>query len=552
MSTTTHTNANSVFSNPILLGGICDNSSNKELLCVMRSSRLGFSTAASRIWRSLDGIEPLLMLLAPTLELLRRNEDDEDDEDVMKVTLPAFSSDIFTRFDCYSTFVRKLIASHTWSINSPEFTSLKIESWSSLSLQVQRAPLLPNLEDLSFAGSFSGQNEMILWISTFVSPSVRTLNLCDFGYISDYLATVAVFSLLTQQAPELKNLSHDFRIVPSRHDDIVIEKSVSRLVLSPLACGYLHNSQHLTHLAVGGLFINTATLTEISCLPKLQHLSINQLDNRNKNLARTFNEIQLPLESFPSLRSIQLSADALNDIIAAWNVIPLVSSLTSVTLELILFKRPVINAFYDDEVLLSILPRLFASSPHIKELTLDGSISPEDSESLSTNLAGSSWIHMGRVSLSYLGLKNFKVDAASLNNVQRIWPYLVVLDIPEQKLALQHLIHLSQLPELKKIIAAKIEDIEQIPELQGRSSSPLQTIQLLLEELDQVWIKSAENVARFLLGLLPKLQQIVYPSKLRISQPDLKLLNMHIRMIRDSENHGKDGNSLRTRFTQNN
>ncbi|KAG8699775.1 hypothetical protein FRC09_006392 [Ceratobasidium sp. 395] len=383
------------------------------------------------------------MLLAPTLELLRRNEDDEDDEDVMK-----------------------------------------------------RAPLLPNLEDLSFTGSFSGEDEMILWISTFVSPSVRTLDLCEFRSVSGYLATVAVFSLLTQKASELKNISHDFRVVPSRHDSIVVEKSVSRLVLSPLACGYLRNSQQLTHLAVGGLFVNSATLTEISCLPKLQHFGIDQLHNRNKNLARTFNGVQLPPESFPSLQNLQLSTAALNDIVATWNVIPLVSGLTSVTLELILMEKRVINAFYDNDVLLSILPQMSASSPHLKELTLDGTISPEDSESLSTNLADSPWIHMGRLSLSYLGLKSFKVDAASLNNVQQVWPYLVVLDIPEQNLALQHLIHLSQLPELKKIIAARFEDIEQIPGIQGRSSSALQTIQLLLEELDQVWIKSAENVAR--------------------------------------------------------
>ncbi|KAG8776910.1 hypothetical protein FRC12_000624 [Ceratobasidium sp. 428] len=539
--------ANSVFSNPILLGAICDNSGNKELLCMMRTSRLGFSTAASRIWGSLDGIEPLLMLLAPTLELLRRNEDDEDDEDVMKVTLPAFSSGVFTRFNCYSTFVRKLIASRTWSINSPEFTSLQIQSWSSLTLQVQHAPLLPNLEDLSFTGSFSSENEMILWISTFVSPSVRTLDLREFRSVSGYLATVAVFSLLTQKAPELKNLSHDFRVVPSRHDSIVVGKSASRLMLSPLACGYLRNSQQLTHLAVGGLFVDSATLIEISCLPKLQHLGIDQLYNRNKNLARTFSDVQLPPESFPSLQNLQLRTAVLNDIVAAWNVIPLVSGLISVTLELILIEKAVINAFYDDDVLLSILPQMSASSPYLKELTLDGSISPEDSESLSTNLADSPWIHMRRLSLSYLGLKSFKVDAASLNNIQRVWPSLVVLDIPEQNLTLQHLIHLSQLPELKKIIAARIEDIEEIPEIRERSSSPLQTIQLLLEELDQVYITSAENVARFLLVLLPELQQIMYPSKLRIAQPDLKLLNMHIRMIRDSENHGKDGNSLRTR-----
>ncbi|KAG8709394.1 hypothetical protein FRC09_000690 [Ceratobasidium sp. 395] len=512
----------------------------------MRTSRVGFDAAASRIWRALDGVEPLFMLLAPTLQLLR-NVDAEDDEYVMQVTLPAFGSEVSTRFNCYSIFVRKLKASRTWSVGSPEFTLLQLKSWSSLSLQVQRAPLLPNLEDLGFFGFFSDENEMALWISTFVSPSVRTLNLCVFGPISSYLGTVAVFSLLAQKAPKLKNLSHDFRIVTSRDDYLVIKKPVSRLILSPLACGYLQNSQQLTHLAVGGLFIDSVILLEISCLRNLQYLSIDQLRSRNEKLASMFNDIRLPLESFPSLRSLQLITAVLSDIVAAWNVAPLTSDLTIVTLRLIGSNVSVVNPFYDDSVLLSILPQISVSSPHIKELTLDGMISPEDSESFSTNLADSSWIHMARLSLSYLGLENFKLDAVSLNNVQRVWPHLVVLDIPEQKLTLQHLIHLSRVPELKRITAAGFEDIDQISEVQGRSSSPLQTIQLLLEELDQLYIASAENTARFLLALLPELQPIVYPSKLRIAQPDLKLLNMHIRMIRDSETHGKDGNSLWTR-----
>ncbi|KAG8792683.1 hypothetical protein FRC12_005209 [Ceratobasidium sp. 428] len=516
-----HTNAQSVLNNLVLLNTICDHSDNAELLCMMRTSRLGFNTAASRVWRDLNRVEPLLLLLAPTFELLPVDED----ESIMEMTLPAFGPKVFTRFNCYNTFVRKLDASNTWYLDKSGSTLLEIKSWSTLSLQLQHAPLFPNLSDLKFSGCFSDESEAVLWISTFISHSVETLDLHIFAPALGSLGTAAVFGLLTQKASGLKNLSHNLTIVANRDD----HAATSQLVLSPFACGHLRNSQHLAHLATGGQFIDPTILLELSRLPKLQSLSISQISSHNRNFTRILKDIQLPMESFPSLQTLKLDSTVLDDIVAAWNVIPLVSGLTTVTLSYI-SDPPGAKTIYDEDVLLSILPLIATSSPDIKELTLDNMVF-ERSELLSTNLTSSPWIHMGHLSLSYLKLKEFRVDAASLRDVKRIWSHLVTLEIPQQELTPQHLVYLSQLPELKKITAATFKDMDSVVEVQSRGNSPLQLIEIIWV-FRQVKIKSVERVARFLLGLWPRLQQIFYVHKFKKTpQPDLEFLNMYIRMV---------------------
>ncbi|KAG8764457.1 hypothetical protein FRC12_008095 [Ceratobasidium sp. 428] len=483
------------------------------------------------------------MLLAPVL-WFSAGKDGYDME--AEIELPAFSPGVFTRFNCYNAFVRKLVVSSVWYLDEPaEYLPFKIKSWSTLSLQAQHVPLLPNLDDLGFSGSFTNENEDISWISTLISPSVKTLDL----HTLDSLSTTVVLGLLAQKTPELRKLSHSLRIVTDRHDHTFTEKSAtSQLVLSRLACGHLRSLQQLSYLAINGKFINLSILLELSHLPKLDFLSISQISGHNENFTKTFTDIQLSIESFPSLQSLQLESTVLDDIVAAWNVTPLVSGLTTATIRYITAPSRT-RTVYDDNVLQLVLPSIAASSPHIRDLVLGAWTNIQ----LSTKLVDSSWTHVERLPLSYLKLEHFEANAASFENVYQIWPRLVVLDIRGQMLTPQHLIYLSQLPGLEKIIAGGFRDMEQVPKTQGHGCSPLQIIEF-------PWVRdpdmaiSAENVARsvlrglrlglvlilpfslvdrFLLRLLPQLQQIVYEaiyeSKL---QRELELLNKHIRAMR--------------------
>ncbi|KAG8709395.1 hypothetical protein FRC09_000691 [Ceratobasidium sp. 395] len=523
-----HTSASSVFNNSVLLDTICDHSANKELLCAMRTSRLGFNTAAPRVWKHLKDVQPLLMLLAPVLKLSSVKKPN----DTMKVTLPTFSPGIFTRFNCYSTFVRKLVVSCTWNISSSRSVSLQLQPWSTLSCWVRHTPLLPNLESFKVSGYSSDENEVILWISTFVSPSVKTVDVRIPRSVVGQLSTAAVLGLLTQKAPKLERVSHNLKIMPSKSDNTPPRKSAaSQLALSALTCGHLQNFQYLTGLSISGLFIDSAIFFELSCLPKLQQLAIAHAMQRNENFAKIFRDIQLPPRSFPSLQTFQLDSAYLDDIVAIWKVTPLVLGLTKVTLQHIT-GDPSARIIYGDRTFFSILASMTTCSPHIKELALESTASLGN-EPLTIDLANSPWILLVCLSISRLRLGHFRVDAVSLKNVQQVWPRLVVLEIPEQELTLQHLAYLAQLPELKKISAARFEDMEQIPELQDcGTSSPLQAIEFVGVLRDQIKIKSSENVARFLLGLCPEFRGIVYSSKPENApQPNLELLNTHIRVI---------------------
>jgi hypothetical protein len=70
----TETNATRVFSTPELLDIICDYTQHADCTQLVRTSRLAFNLAAPRIWKTLDTIQPLLMLLDPTT--LLGQEDD--------------------------------------------------------------------------------------------------------------------------------------------------------------------------------------------------------------------------------------------------------------------------------------------------------------------------------------------------------------------------------------------------------------------------------------------------------------------------------------------
>ncbi|KAG8694890.1 hypothetical protein FRC08_008201 [Ceratobasidium sp. 394] len=105
--------------------------------------------------------------------------------------------------------------------------------------------------------------------------------------------------------------------------------------------------------------------------------------------------------------------------------------------------------------------------------------------------------------------------------------------MPAQLLTIEHLVHLGRLPRLQALYAAGFEDlIEEIPGMPAHSGSVLHTIKLTGPLSDRVKIRSAENVARFLLRLWPKLQPIKYEHKPGdMLQPDLELLNIHIRVV---------------------
>ncbi|KAG8699130.1 hypothetical protein FRC09_006824 [Ceratobasidium sp. 395] len=549
------TNATRILRDSTLLNLICDYSNLEDILRLLRTSRPAFNATAPRIWKTLNSVEPLLMLLAPNVELeeleVTDNDDDDDDrenqavqggqrnpvEKILNVILPALGPGTYERFNCYKGLVRSLAISNKWNLGKAPLTKFRLLSWSTLSHQAQHEPLLPNLCELSIRGKFADGDEVILWLSTFISPSLRTLNLCSaYGEFNlSYHDTAIVLGLLAQKCTQLQKFTHKLSIISTGYEHDFIERTAaSQLVLGPLACGHLQNSQHLTQLKVRGHFINPETLIALSRLPQLEHLIINQHAQPNKHLAQTFRDARLPKGSFPLLRQLQICSNTLDDFQAAWNVAPLVLNLTNIQLEYASTKKKPVGSIYEETVLRPLLLGIATSSPHTEVLALKGT---HMNRSLLMDPENSAWIHVERLPLRHLRLTNFQIGAESLKNAQQIWPNITLLEVPDQLLTFQHLVNLSHLPKLKKLCAAGFKDLtEQIPEIPPHTDSPLHQIRLVKSLTDRVKIKSAEKVARFLLALWPNLKKISYQtSSEEVLQPDLELLNMHIRMIQGIE-----------------
>ncbi|KAG8723248.1 hypothetical protein FRC09_004133 [Ceratobasidium sp. 395] len=538
------TNATRVFNNSALLDMICGHLCRRDLLRLLRTSRPAFNSAAPRIWKTLDSVGPLLMLLSPKVELKGPEEivedDDEEDDDesdeendeesdeeseeeddeedgadgddqhgehndqrkvekeVMNVTLPEYGPHTFERFNRYNLFVQNLsIISNKWNLGKVPPTKFRLLSWSTLSSQARHTPLLPNLHDLSVHGGFSDGDEATFWLSTFISHSLRTLNFYpDYGNsIPSYHYTTTILGLLTQKCSQLQKLSHKLSITAAEYGHEFIEKAAaSQLVLTPLACGHLQSLQHLAQLMISGNFIDSETLVVLSRLPKLEKLTINQAAQPNKHLPQAFKDAQLSEGSFPALEHLRIRSHVLDDFLAAWNPSPLVSGLNEISLKYESTKKNQVRPIYEDTILRPLLRGISTSSPDIEYLTL---ISTRMGHPLSTDLGSSPWTCIEHLPLRYLELVNFNVDAASLKNVQQVWHKLITLSIPDQLLALEHLVHLGRLPKLKKLCAAGFKDlIEQIPEAEIYECAPLHTVKLKKPLTDRVKIKSTEKVAR--------------------------------------------------------
>ncbi|KAG8702328.1 hypothetical protein FRC09_004799, partial [Ceratobasidium sp. 395] len=510
-------NATRILGDSTLLNLICDYSDLNDILRLLRTSRPAFTATAPRVWKTLNSVEPLLMLLTPNVEIKElevADDDDNDDDDdrenqaaqeeqrktvekILNVSLPALGPNTYERFDCYKAFVRTLSISNKWNLGKAPLTEFRLLSWSTLSHQAQREPLLPNLRELSIRGKFVDGNEVTLWLSTFITPSLRSLNLCsaygDFNL--SYHDTAIVLGLLAQKCTQLQKFAHRLSVISAGYEHDFIERiAASQLVLSPLACGHLQNSQHLTRLAIRGQFINSETLIALSCLPQLEHFIINQHAQPNKHLAQTFRGAQLLKGSFPALRQLQICSNTLDDFQAAWNVAPLVLNLTNIYLDYMSTKKKQVGCVYEETVLHPLLLCISTSSPHTEALTLRGT---RPNHPLLMDPENSAWTQIERLPLRHLKLINFEVDAASLKNAPQIWSKITMLEVPDQLLTLQHLVNLSHLPKLKKLCAAGFKDLtEQIPGIPPHTDSPLHQIRLTKSLTDRVKIKSAEKVAR--------------------------------------------------------
>ncbi|KAG8680210.1 hypothetical protein FRC08_016454, partial [Ceratobasidium sp. 394] len=418
--------ANYVFNNHELFSIICNYLTLADCVQIARSSRLAFSFAAPRIWNTLKSVQPLLMLLSPKVK----------GHGEITVTLPSLSSRTFERFDLYGPFVRNLTISKQW--NEP--ATFVLRGWPTLVQRVQLGALLPNLLELGFSGEFGSSDEVLLWMSSFISPSLRTLDTRTPNRAVPFPDAVTALATLAQKCLELQTLGHNFKLRDA--DSALSDRgAILQMVSLPVACNHLQSFQYLSCLRVLGSFINPESLVAISHLPRLRTLGINQLLDPNDDLPHILKSTRLCSSSFPALSELDVSFHTLDDVLAIWETERLVQNLDTICLKRSLKRSSI---FQEDRLAFTLLA-ICKHSPCTKRLTLE-SAHLKDPPSDPTD---SAWAYLTQLPLSHLKLVG--LDNTYTSVLPPVLPELLALDLPDQWLKPDDLIHLSRFPKLEKL-----------------------------------------------------------------------------------------------------
>ncbi|KAG8736877.1 hypothetical protein FRC10_008790 [Ceratobasidium sp. 414] len=469
--------ANRVFNNHELLGTICTYLTQRDCIQIACSSRLAFGLAAPRIWKTLKSVQPLLMLLSPKVE--------KKGTDIIITLLPSTPS-TFERFDLYSPFVRSLTISKQWAKRRTTYP-IMMRGWPILAQRVQLGALLPNLLELKFSGQFGSSDEVILWMSSFVSPSLQTLDIRTPGQASiiPLPDAITALAILAQKCPELQILGHNFKLrdATSASSD---RGAILQMVSLPVACDHLRSFQHLSRLWILGNFINPESLVTISQLAHLRTLGIDQTLDRNGDLPHILKSTRLCNNSFPALSELDISFDLLDDFLAIWGTKGLAQNIGKIHL------KHHGSYIFQENTLVQILSTICERSPRTKRLTLEDT----SSNGLPSNSADSVWSRLAQLPLSHLKLVGLEEQV--IEDLPAL-PELVALDLPDQWLELTDLMHLSRFPKLEKL-STNICYLRSIPEVQPHSTAPLRTVEIPQPLDERLEIDPADKIARYELG----------------------------------------------------
>lgn len=238
--------------------------------------------------------------------------------------------------------------------------------WRHLFTRSSVAPLLPNLQSLTFdASSTATQFEQIAWFSLFLSPSLCELELSvSFwdSYTSPSAATL-LFSALVASLPW----------PPSTYSLPFSERLLSVTNEGEYTKGYdwFRNTPNLTglrQLAISVFVIRAEELYILGLLPMLESI---ELIFGSDELVFFFPELvqDLPTNAFPQLRHLSLidlpNISAFHDL---WNLDGIVSKLASVKIQL--NKYLWMSPLPPSQIIQDFVPVISEQSPEVSELMI--------------------------------------------------------------------------------------------------------------------------------------------------------------------------------------
>jgi hypothetical protein len=337
---------------------------------------------------------------------------------------------------------------------------------------------------------------MLLWLSAFTSPSLHSLAIMPSAqntFAEFSLSTIStIFAIFAKKCHRLQVLFHPFSLTQSGASQPNTDQpAASQMLIHSRIYRNLESMRHLAVLSLEGTFITPGSLAVISRLPRLYNLNVAY---NSGNYARVMRTVQLPDESFPSLRFFSLQCHTMADILAVWDLLPLVKNL----LRLYLYYRPHpgtdIDSLFTEPGTGMLFPLICERSPNLRDIHLG-----QDSVTHSTLTVPSSpyaWSHMSRLPLSRLKLVGFNCDELFLKGVSGYWSNVTQLYLQNAWLSLSHLTHLSRLPKLQHLITNLDDFAGPMPRVEGVSRSLLHTIDIPIPLVLILGVDSPGDAAR--------------------------------------------------------
>ncbi|KAG8700124.1 hypothetical protein FRC08_004913 [Ceratobasidium sp. 394] len=421
---------------PELLDYILSYVSASDCARLMATSRAVFNGARPRVWRDVPNVRCLLSLI-PGLNISQTT-----------IQLPPFSLADFSRFHIYSPHVEAL------TIHDPD-VYFSISPWRTLLVKARTAPLLPNLVFLHLNHSHQMQDNQILWIHAFVSPSVRIITAYSPNKLPGCDISISALSVLLdhvkQTSPSLETLA----IFPGSAGDDGEQDGQHPLVSLLWEAPFHHHLISLSSLR--HLITNTSILSPegISALGALPHLTSLDLSPKHYDPdITTFRSVPLPSGSFPALCHLSLHFLSLFDIQEIWRMDLMINQLSALDIEFTYptMATPLLNPYSFWETL---FPRICACSPGISNLYIDcGGL--EQETTVGPLVIGAFTRHSGALPLQQVSIHRcIDFVARESDNfglgLQLAWAGVRRLTIPYISVDLDGLSHLAALPMLEHL-----------------------------------------------------------------------------------------------------
>ncbi|KAF8604361.1 hypothetical protein BDV93DRAFT_101802 [Ceratobasidium sp. AG-I] len=296
-----------VFDNGEILSLILGHLSRPICVRLVTTSQNFFKQGAPHVWRRLHTPQPLLFLLPGTKKVTKQHNN-------VYIELPSPSVD-FSRFDFYARFVQTLeiFGPSNERGHSNEF---QIDaSWQTLLFRAQQLTLLPNLRELKLNKTFGSDDDPALWLTAFLSPSVKT-----FGFESVKLYTNAASSmasvalrLATQTCSDLERITlylGPTERANSLNNNTPAQASVLHILMGAPISRTWSNVRNLRSLVTDVYALDADSLLALGQLPHLGSLEIRKLPethhtrSTSERLPISIRSMALSDNSFPSLRRL--------------------------------------------------------------------------------------------------------------------------------------------------------------------------------------------------------------------------------------------------------